>query len=97
MPFPLLQPGKQNVQPSSTTILLESFPVVLHAVTYQETCLYYRDLVVVVQCPCLLPAQYLKKIKTEYMPHEATLAHMELTPVLGISHGASKAESFSLI
>ena len=68
-----------------------------HSVTYQETSLYYQGLVVAVQHLCLLPVPYLKKAE-QSVPHEVTLAHMKLTPVLlGIFHGASMAESFSLI
>ena len=44
-----------------------------HAVTYQATTLYYQDLVV--QCLCLLPAHYLKKIKTECATWSHTGSH----------------------
>ena len=63
-----------------------------HPIAYQETSLYCQSLVDD-QHLCLLPEVYLKKKSEQSVPHEATLAHMKVNPVvLGIFHGSSMAE-----
>ena len=91
MPFPLLQPGKKNEQSDSSWALSCCSSQGIPLLT-RKRLFTVKVLLMINICVSCLRCIWKKKSE-QSVPHEATLAHMKVNPVvLGIFHGSSMAE-----